>query len=93
MSLFPCRECGCVENTACCNYWSRAADEQPLLCSECDPAINAWHGRFAKRSAAGMLVDTSGCLWSVESSVPHHHEILGTVADNGPLNQKGTTHD
>lgn len=84
MSLFACRECGCVENTACCDYWSRAAAEQPVLCSACDPDIGAWHGRFVRRSAAGMLVDHAGHLWGKDGQVPAHLSILGEVAAAAP---------
>jgi hypothetical protein len=79
MPLFSCRECGCVENTACANYWDRLYGEQPLLCSECDPGIGQWHGRFPKRSAAGMLIDQEGHLWSAEESLPSHCRVLGVV--------------
>ena len=47
MSLFLCTQCGCIENTACCHYWSRRG--KPPICSECDPDIGEWHGRFPKR--------------------------------------------
>jgi hypothetical protein len=51
MPLFLCTKCGCVENTACCHYWSRnivAGAEIPPVCSVCDPAIGKWHSRFAR---------------------------------------------
>lgn len=81
MPLFRCVKCGCVENTACCNYWSRKSKGEDLLCSECDPNIGKWHGRFAKRSADGMLIDQNGNLWSKESvdSMPSHYKIVGEV--------------
>lgn len=58
MPLFKCDQCGCVENTACSGYWhreldrisgKRAADDTRALCSECDPEIGQWHGRFDKQ--------------------------------------------
>lgn len=57
MPLFRCQQCGCVENTALSRFWQRFVDEdfqkvdppKPALCSECDPAIGVWHGRFPKR--------------------------------------------
>lgn len=81
MSLFQCRSCGCVENTACCNYWSNKSDGKPIVCSECDPEIGQWHGNFSKRSAAGMLVDDQGYLWSHTSaaSLAPHFKIMGEV--------------
>jgi hypothetical protein len=86
MPLFACTQCGCVENTACCNYWSRTTmDKLPALCSECDPDIGKWHGRFEKRSAAGMLIDQSGHLWSQaaveDGGLPSHYRIVGKVSD------------
>ena len=48
MPLFKCSKCGCVENTACYNYWMRVHKKEPL-CSECDPEIGKWHGHFPKR--------------------------------------------
>lgn len=80
MSLFACRECCCVENTACCNYWLPHIEGRVTLCSECDPDIGKWHGQFAKRPAAGYLVDHEGHLWRVASQVPKHCKILGSVA-------------
>lgn len=46
MSLFQCVECGCCENTACCNYHLNKIDGQPMTCSACDPDIKQWHGEF-----------------------------------------------
>ena len=43
MPLFACEECGCIENTAVSNYWTRDAAHWPLkyrgkkLCSEHGP--------------------------------------------------------
>lgn len=50
MSLFRCFECGCVENTALSRYWAQKPKDQ-ALCSECNPEIGRWHGRFPKRDA------------------------------------------
>lgn len=58
MPLFKCEQCGCVENTALSNYWTRNINwdstnaeplKNPALCSECDPEIGKWHGQFPKR--------------------------------------------
>lgn len=84
MPLFACRKCGCVENTACTNYWYDVAHNKPALCSECDPEIGQWHGEFVKRSAAGMQVDKAGHLWSdgeVANGRANHTVIIGRVAD------------
>lgn len=62
MPLFKCEKCGCVENTALCFYWPSKAHKKPTLCSECDPDIGKWHGRFEKRSAEGMRVNGRGFL-------------------------------
>jgi len=75
MSAFRCEKCGCMENTAVSNYISRkypysetgdALPSLPLLCSECDPAIGKWHGRFPKQSAKGMILCSDGFLVSPE---------------------------
>jgi hypothetical protein len=86
MPLFMCRECGCVENTACANYWDRRYSDKPLLCSACDPSIGEWHGRFPQRPAAGMLVDQDGHLWCTDEGVPSHYKILGSVVQ--PANRE-----
>ncbi|AUR81993.1 hypothetical protein NVP1017O_24 [Vibrio phage 1.017.O._10N.286.55.C11] len=48
MSVFKCQGCGCKENTACCNFHILASEGKKALCSECDPKIGKWHGRFKK---------------------------------------------
>lgn len=51
------------------------------MCSECDPGIGKWHGKFEKKAAAGYLVDQSGHLWSrgeVDAGkLPKHYRIVG----------------
>ena len=79
MSLFMCMQCGCVENTALCNYWDQHLSKKPVLCSACDPDIGKWHAQFAQRSAVGMLVDQNGYLWSKGGRVPAHYQIMGEV--------------
>ena len=64
MSIFRCSKCGCVENTATSNYWTR--DGKPPLCSECDPEIKKWHGVFKKKSAIGYMEGTDGFLYNKE---------------------------
>lgn len=57
MSLYVCDRCGCVENTALSNYWRRIGEgKKNRLCSECDPSIGAWHGRFPKETWDGKRV-------------------------------------
>ena len=84
MPLFQCSKCDCVENTACCHYWSAVClDKKEPLCSECDHAIGKWHDRFEKKSAIGMLIDQNGHLWSkkqIEAGfLPPHYKIIGEV--------------
>lgn len=64
MSVFRCTKCNCVENTAVSHYWTRPKGSPPL-CSECDPEIGKWHGRFPKQSA-DELVEKDGFLISKE---------------------------
>ena len=75
MSAFRCDKCGCVENTATSNFWSRRhpCDDDgntlpslPALCSECDPEIGKWHGHFGKMSAKGFFLCSDGFLVSKE---------------------------
>jgi hypothetical protein len=83
MSLFMCRNCGCVDNTAMGNYWWTVHSEhKPPLCTECDPEIGKWHGQFPKRSAAGMFVDQDGHLWHGHEDLPIGYELLGVVSPN-----------
>lgn len=79
MPLYRCEQCGCIENTACSNYWMRKTRKQPLICSECDPEIGKWHGLFPKHQADGMLIDESGHLWSRLDQLPPHFKIVGRV--------------
>lgn len=49
MPLFVCDNCGCIENTALSMFWLNNLDLNPKdLCSECDPRIGKWHGKFPK---------------------------------------------
>jgi hypothetical protein len=84
ISLFMCSKCKCVENTATSNWMSRKypdkGDPQPLLCSECDPEIGKWHGRFPKQSAKGFLISKDGFLYSKEDKVTHT-KIVGEVTE------------
>lgn len=75
MSLFRCSKCNAVENTALSGYWTRNYDVgkgEPLvppLCSECNPAIGKWHGKFPKRTVAESgYVERDGWLYSPEES-------------------------
>lgn len=67
MPLFKCSQCGGVDNTALTNYAVRTTCEgKPALCSECDPEIGKWHGRFPRRPAAGLKLGSDGFLYSPE---------------------------
>lgn len=98
MSVYQCETCGCVENTALGFYWARHDKDWPeeargkALCSECAPRVYSdgsatgwgkWHGRFTKRQAKGMLIDSQGLLWSKETvaagQLPPHLRIVGEV--------------
>jgi len=69
MPLFVCSGCGCVENTALCEYWyTTGVEKKPPVCSECDPEIGEWHGKFEKRSAVGML-------WGKDGYVRHSEQV------------------
>jgi len=97
MPIFRCEECGCMDNTACCNYWGRQYSEKRepgdmrKLCSECDPEIGKWHNEFSKKSAAGMCIGADGFLYEQEdfdSGRIHHTKKVGVVPgepDRSPL--------
>lgn len=56
MSLYVCDECGVIENTALANYWLRFNPDREVkstLCSQCDPAIGKWHGKFPRTQYDG----------------------------------------
>ena len=65
MPIFRCSKCGCIENTATSYYWM-AEDRTKSLCSECDPDIGKWHGKWEKTSAKGFFLDNYGFLHSKE---------------------------
>lgn len=54
MPLYECEDCHCYDNTALTNYWQARMQGTSYLCSQCDPAIGKWHGRFKRGSAADM---------------------------------------
>jgi len=50
MPLFQCSQCKVTENTAVSNYWVDVVrDKKPPLCSQCDPRIGKWHGKFPRK--------------------------------------------
>jgi len=81
MPVFECDRCGCIENTATSNYWSRdflhEGENYPALCSECDPEIGKWHGEFKKELAKdkGLWVGEDGFLYDPEFP-PHHTKLI-----------------
>lgn len=75
MSIFRCSKCGCVENTATSNYWTqrypmeiggKELKDAVILCSQCDPEINQWHGDFPRMAAKGFILCSDGFLYSKE---------------------------
>ena len=84
MPVFECTNCHAVENTALSEYWRQVhMEKKPPLCSECNPAIGVWHGKFEKKTPqeAGLVPDEwggdksflspPGGWWSSRAS-PHH---------------------
>ena len=65
MSLFACSECNAVEHTALSRYWFRVHNNEPKLCSACDPQIGGWHGAFPKRTVVevGYVEGPDGFLY------------------------------
>jgi hypothetical protein len=70
MSFFRCSNCGCVEDTALCNYWAARIRDTPTLCSGCDCKIDKWHGQFPRESAENWITDERGFLFR-KSEVEH----------------------
>ena len=70
MSFFRCSNCGCVEDTALCNYWAARIRDTPTLCSGCDCKIDKWHGQFPRESAENWITDERGFLFR-RSEVEH----------------------
>lgn len=60
MPLYECEQCHCVENTALTNFWEAYMERTAKLCSECDPRIGRWHGRFPKQPASEYLKEFPG---------------------------------
>ena len=81
--LYRCENpsCGAYDNTGLTDYWTRKSLGLPALCSACSPGL-AWHGRWAKASAVGMLVDGRGFLWRPQElmMIPEL-EIVGIVQE------------
>ena len=49
MPEFICKRCGCVDNTACGDFWTqfmKTKDPHECLCTEC--STGTWHGKFLK---------------------------------------------
>lgn len=71
MPAFKCSKCGVVENTATSGYWYRFMDLEkdatppPPLCSECDPEISKWHGKFDrfKPEDRGLVEGPDGYIY------------------------------
>jgi len=80
MSLFQCYQCGCRENTATSNFWSRMPaggwrgkpSEAWALCSACDPAIGEWHEVFPRvyLPKHEFVTDERGNLAHVDTGLP-----------------------
>ena len=70
MSFFQCSNCGCVEDTCLCKFWSARLRETPALCSACDPAIDKWHGQFPRETAENWIRDKRGLLFK-KTEVEH----------------------
>lgn len=84
MPLFRCFTCNTVENTALSNYWMATVESTDALCSACDPLIGAWHDRFPRRSADGLLVGRDGFLYyedDFRSKSVHHTTPRGRIVD------------
>jgi hypothetical protein len=69
MPIFTCSKCGVVDNTAVSGYWSRVhMDGLDALCSQCNPEIGKWHGRFERKTPEefGVVSGPDGFLYGPE---------------------------
>lgn len=93
MSLFVCKGCGCVENTALSNWaWRVHLEKKEPLCSACDPEIGRWHGEFQRRSAVGWVLGKDGHLYTraqFDTKQVHHTKPLRAIGPNDPLMPEG----
>jgi hypothetical protein len=80
MSIYRCTRCDVIENTALGGYWMqqleahKAGTKHEPLCSQCDPSIGEWHGKFPRQGVTPDYVqDARGFLWKPEhaKTVPH----------------------
>ncbi len=69
MGLFACTHCGSVDNTAFTNYAVRQWDNDPPLCSACDPDIGKWHDLFPRRH------------WTVEDDIINREDVTVTTTE------------
>lgn len=56
MSIFRCSKCGYVDNTALTNHYKVLVNGADPLCSECDPDLAKWHGRFKRMTPEELNV-------------------------------------
>lgn len=70
MPLFVCDNCGCIENTATSNFWTRRSGSQKL-CLKCDKSKDGMfpggkhHGLFKRIKATAEQIantDESGLI-------------------------------
>lgn len=46
--------------------WFEHYKDKKWLCSECDPQIGEWHGRFEKMPAEGMYFDENHMIYGAD---------------------------
>lgn len=49
MPVFVCSKCLHVDNTGTSRFRTYLSNNEPALCSKCDPVLNRWHNRFPRR--------------------------------------------
>lgn len=70
MPLFICSKCRVIENTALGRYWETVMTKDEPLCSQCDPKINKWHGRFERQTVDQWLKDNPNKQYELRNWTP-----------------------
>lgn len=84
MPFFRCSECKSIDNTTLAsNSRDRALNGKPLLCSECDPEIKKWHGKFPKEKFDPKKWRISDAKLGLVTRKDEEHIVREVMTDRG----------